>query len=139
MAKLDTQLAALVTMSPAQLREEWERVLGSAPPLLSSEQLQRGIAYALQEKKHGGLPAWVKRELDRAASGEAPVRTPAPELRAGTQLIREWQGRTISVMVEEGGAFLFEGTRYGSLSSIAKHVTGAHWSGPRFFGIKAHA
>ncbi len=139
MAKFDTQLAALVTMSPAQLHEEWERVLGSIPPQLSSAQLQHGIAYALQEKKHGGLPAWVKRELERAGSGDAPVRAPAPELRPGTQLIREWQGRTVFVTVEEDGNFLFEGARYGSLSSIAKHVTGAHWSGPRFFGIKAHA
>jgi hypothetical protein len=81
MAKLDAQLAALVTISPAQLREEWERVLGSAPSLLSSDHLQRGIAYALQEKKHGGLPAWVKRELERAGSGKAPVRAPRAAVR----------------------------------------------------------
>ena len=59
---------------------------------------------------------------------------PVPKLTPGARLIREWQGRTIAVLVTEQG-FLWEERAYGSLSQIAREVTGAHWSGPRFFGL----
>lgn len=53
---------------------------------------------------------------------------------AGTKLIREWNGRTIEVLVTDQG-FEHAGRHYRSLSQIARHITGAHWSGPRFFGL----
>jgi hypothetical protein len=55
-------------------------------------------------------------------------------LRPGTRLVREWQGRQVDVLVTEDG-FVWEERSYTSLSGIARAVTGAHWSGPRFFGI----
>ena len=54
--------------------------------------------------------------------------------RPGTRLVREWNGRTHVVDVIEDG-FVFDGKTYRSLSAIAKRITGAHWSGPRFFGL----
>ena len=56
-------------------------------------------------------------------------------MRLGTRLVREWQGRTYAVTVTEDG-FNFDGETYGSLSAIAQRITGAHWSGPRFFGVR---
>ncbi|QJU59995.1 DUF2924 domain-containing protein [Sphingomonas sp. AP4-R1] len=139
MARLDDQIFRLETLSPAALQAAWAEAYGNAPPLLSPALLRMGIAWRLQEAKHGGLPASIRRELQRIAAGEpAPTRPVAPDLRPGTLLVREWQGRTISVQVEEKG-FLFDGQLYASLSGIAKTVTGAHWSGPRFFGITARA
>lgn len=79
----------------------------------------------------------VARELVRVAAGENPAASPRlakTAMRPGTRLLREWRGRTIAVLVEED-AFLWEERRYGSLSEIAREVTGAHWSGPRFFGL----
>lgn len=58
----------------------------------------------------------------------------APTLRPGTRLVREWNGRTHVVDVGEKG-FVFDGKTYRSLSAIAKRITSAHWSGPRFFGL----
>ena len=55
-------------------------------------------------------------------------------LKPGTRLVREWNGRTHVVDVSEDG-FIFDSKTYGSLSAIAKRITGAHWSGPRFFGL----
>ena len=134
MSKLDDRLAALVTMSPAQLRDAWGEAYDGAAPALPPDLLRLGVGYRLQEKKHGGLPKAIEAQL-LAPEGTVPARAPAPELRLGSQLVREWNGRTIIVMVIEGG-FLFEGATHASLSSIAKAVTGAHWSGPRFFGIR---
>ncbi|MFN5643041.1 MAG: DUF2924 domain-containing protein [Sphingomonadales bacterium] len=55
-------------------------------------------------------------------------------LTTGTRLVREWNGRTISVDVV-GDGFVWNDVRYRSLSEIARTVTGTRWSGPRFFGI----
>ena len=58
----------------------------------------------------------------------------AKRIRAGTRVVREWNGRTHSVTVEEEG-FTYAGRSYRSLSAIARQITGARWSGPRFFGL----
>ena len=149
MATLAEQLAALATMSPARLRTEWRRVCQTPPsPRLTTDLLRRGIAYRLQERVHGGLPNAMARELDRmarrrltdaaAAVGEGGAagrrRVDEPRLRPGTRLVRAWQGRTYNVLVTEHG-FVMDDREYPSLSRIAEAITGAHWSGPRFFGI----
>ena len=55
-------------------------------------------------------------------------------LKPGARLVREWRGRTHTVTVTEEG-FEYAGANYSSLTTIAKKITGAHWSGPRFFGL----
>jgi hypothetical protein len=51
-------------------------------------------------------------------------------------LIREWHGVRHQVTIIEKGV-LFRGERYRSMSEVARLITGARWSGPRFFGVKA--
>ncbi|WP_137113356.1 DUF2924 domain-containing protein [Mesorhizobium sp. GR13] len=68
-----------------------------------------------------------------ARCGDIPV-AQMPALLPGTRLVREWNGRTHIVDIGENG-FVFDGKTYRSLSAIAKRITGAHWSGPRFFGL----
>jgi len=135
--RLEKALAALATLSLEQLRDKWAEVDKSAPPTTPAPLLRRLLAQRLQEKRHGGLPLLVVRELERAASSsgmvpEAVRKTVA--LSPGTRLIREWNGRTIAVEVRDGG-FVWEDRTWRSLSEIARAVTGAHWSGPRFFGL----
>ena len=135
--KLAAELARLETLTPAGLRKAWEAQEGGVPPNVSTPLLQRLVAQRLQERRLGGLPALIVRELARTAAEGTPVAaTPSPirTLTPGARLIREWQGKTIAVLVIEDG-FLFEERPYRSLSQIAREVTGAQWSGPRFFGI----
>jgi len=139
MSKLDEDIAALAEMSAAQLRERWQELESSPAPALGAPLLRRLLAQRMQERRHGGLPALVRRELLRIASGE-PAPSPArqrPQLTTGTRLVREWNGRTITVEVNDNG-FTHAGRSWRSLSEIARHVTGAHWSGPRFFGLTGH-
>jgi hypothetical protein len=56
-------------------------------------------------------------------------------LKPGTRLLREWGGKTHTVIALEDG-FEHDGKRYQSLTQIARRITGAHWSGPRFFGLR---
>jgi len=59
-------------------------------------------------------------------------------LKPGTRLLREWGGKTHTVIVLDDG-FEYDGERYPSLTQIARRITAAHWSGPRFFGLKSQA
>jgi len=93
----------------------------------------------MQELARGGLRPEPQRQLLRIAQhfteiGEATIRD-RPELKPGTRLMREWQGRTYDVLVLDDG-FSWQGTRYRSLSAIARQITGTAWSGPLFFGLK---
>ena len=72
--------------------------------------------------------------LWRQSSRKALVLDPGGMLKIGATLVRQWRGCTHTVLVGEEG-FEYEGQRYRSLSVIAERITGAHWSGPRFFGL----
>jgi hypothetical protein len=138
-ASLTENLAALATMSPAQLRAEWRRVYRTSPPRLTPDLLVRGIAYRLQERAQGGLSPSTVRQLDRIAQrllrGDAPASKPEVRLKPGTRLVRSWNGTTYSVLVTDDG-FVMGDRNFTSLSHVAEAITGAHWSGPRFFGVK---
>jgi hypothetical protein len=136
---LDGRLRTLATMDIAALRAEWRRLYRVSPPSrVRRDLLTRGIADKWQEAALGGLPGAVRRRLLALAEGGedavARVQAAAPRLRPGTRLLRTWRGRTLSVTVLEDG-FLFEDRRYTSLTKVARAITGAHWSGPRFFGL----
>lgn len=127
-------------MSPAALRSKWREVHRCPAPELSPSLLARGIAYRLQERVHGGLSrstekqlANIARRLTRTGSVGDPN---AISLKPGTRLVRSWNGTIYKVLVGDDG-FEFDGRRYESLSQIARDITGAHWSGPRFFGVQA--
>ena len=71
---------------------------------------------------------------------ESDKRRPAPpiSMKSGTRLVREWRGVTHTVLVHADG-LEWSGRRYASLTIIAREITGAHWSGPRFFGLRKRA
>jgi hypothetical protein len=132
------RLAALNELTAQQLRDEWRRLYRGQPPRLSRDLLIRTIAYRIQELAYGGLSKASQRKLDALtkelqAKGNIVI-TPDASLRPGTRLVREWRGRTHTVVVKEDG-FEYAGNTFPSLTNIAHSITGAHWSGPRFFGL----
>ena len=135
-----TPQLVLADASPDELRREWRRLYHSDAPRISRDLLMLGIGYRLQEIEHGGLGKATHRKLRtlaktlRATGRVGP--TPSLSLKPGARLVREWHGRTHTVTVTEDG-FDYAGTSYPSLTKIAKKITGAHWSGPRFFGLLA--
>ena len=56
-------------------------------------------------------------------------------MKAGALLVREWNGKLERVMILEVG-FAWNGQTFGSLSQIAKAMTGTNWNGHRFFGLR---
>ena len=134
MARLEEQLAALGAMPRGRLKQEWERVYKEPAPNLSADLLRLGISYRLQEKSHGRLSRASRFQLQQPQEG----RGGQPAIKPGTRFVRSWNGRTVSVEAQKSG-FVFEDRVYPSLSAIAREVTGAHWSGPRFFGLRGRA
>ena len=123
-----------------ELRGEWRRLYHRNAPRISRDLLVLALSYRLQEIEHGGLGKATGRKLRtiakalRATGRVGP--TPGLSLKPGGRLVREWHGRTHAVTVTEDG-FEYAGMSFPSLSKIAKKITGAHWSGPRFFGLPA--
>ncbi len=134
------KLTALTVMDSDGLRREWRRLFRSHPPRhIRRDLLVLAIAWKLQEKVYGGLTAAEKRKLAGVAeelrkNGDLSE-SPAIRLKPGLRLVREWRGETHVVLVLEDG-FEWNGERRRSLSAIARKITGTHWSGPRFFGLK---
>jgi len=133
-------LARLPKLDIHELREDWRRLYKTdVSPHLSRELLIRAVAYRMQEVALGGLRLEPQRQLRQIATelkqtGGAAKRF-RPQLKPGTRLMREWQGRTYEVVVLDDG-FSWQGTSYRSLSALARKITGTAWSGPLFFGLK---
>jgi hypothetical protein len=115
------------------LRRQWRLVFGRVPPAgLSRDLLGRMIAARLQERAFGGLDRDSLRFLESLARQE---RLPRRQLKPGTVLVREYQGRRHTITTVRDG-FEWRGTTYSSLSAIARAITGTSWSGPRFFALQ---
>jgi DUF2924 family protein len=137
LAEVDDEIARLVDRSTQELRHAWRRLYHSGPPLgLSRDLIIRGLADKLQQRAYGGPSRALQRRL-RILTGEFE-KDAGGVLKTGASLVRRWRGHTHTVLVGEDG-FEYDGQRYRSLTVIAERITGAHWSGPRFFGVNQRA
>ena len=136
--EVNRQIAELMDRSTHELRLAWRRLHRAGPPQgLSRDLLIRALADQLQERAGGGSRRALLRRLQTLA-GELEKGGASFDsgivLKTGTTLVRQWRGHAHTVVVREDG-FEYQGERYRSLSVIAERITGAHWSGPRFFGL----
>ena len=144
------EIQELRAMPVPELVARYEAVYGKPPRTKHREHLWRRIAWKIQEQRYGGLSQTARRKLDeliaeidlpraqRAQTVAAPLpRSSRPGLPTlGTVLTRQWRGTEVRVTVVEGGVE-HEGVVYGSLSAVAKAITGSHCSGPAWFGLTA--
>ena len=93
--------------------------------------MKRVLIWNLQDQMLGGVSAKTERRLKQIVAGQSVPATAKP----GSNLVREWNGRTYQVEVVDGG-YVMDGKTWRSLSAMARHITGARWSGPRFFGVQ---
>ncbi len=100
--------------------------------------MKAALSYDAQCREHGGLRPATRKALRRIAQGEPVIEASRTSLRPGAHLVREWNGRTYQVEVHADG-YRMDGREWGSLSAIARHITGTSWSGPRFFGLANRA
>ncbi|MFK0689896.1 DUF2924 domain-containing protein [Mesorhizobium sp. IMUNJ 23033] len=162
---LDSEIAGVGDLTRDELTAAWTKAHGCASPKgVKRGLLERSAAWHLQAKRLGGLTSTVKKTLGtsnphrtnldsvlpsntgsdrqdgvpsvRPTSSDKALKSSLRSLppRAGSRLMREWNGQMHIVEVVDDG-FVLDGKTYGSLSAVARRITGAHWSGPRFFGL----
>nr|WP_281721815.1 DUF2924 domain-containing protein [Nitrosomonas nitrosa] len=136
---LEYAIASIQNVDIKTLRRVWAEWFRDPPPRCQSKEvLRRLLAWRAQAERFGGLSREAKRRLkDLIAArdrGSTDVAAPTSILKPGAMLTREWRGVVHRVHVLEDG-FALNGKRYSSLSLVARTITGARWSGPRFFGL----
>jgi Protein of unknown function (DUF2924) len=135
------EIAELRTFSRKQLLQKWRELYDGAPaPNIRRELMIPFLAYKVQENAYGGLKPSTRAELrriGRALETGSGSMTPdmRPRTKPGTRMVRHWRGKPYEVVVTELG-FEYSGKSYGSLSQIAREITGTRWSGPAFFGLR---
>ena len=136
---LEAELEALPDLPRPELKARWRELYGTlCPPKMSRKILRYAIAYRLQENVYGGLDKKTRRLFEKAVANLAagkPVVHERSKIKPGTRLLREWHGTMHEVIVLESGV-QFRDEIWPSLSAVAREITGARWSGPRFFGLK---
>jgi hypothetical protein len=142
------QIAELDALPMRDLRDRWRALIGTDPPRYNRSFLIRRLAYRLQELAHGGLSQAARARMDELLTQAGCDELGSPQVKKqivrgrrempiiGTRLIREWDGQCHEVTAVPGG-FAYRGRRYRSLTAVAELITGTHWNGPAFFGVRA--
>ena len=146
-SSMHAQLVELEALPMPVLQARWRSLLGTDPPRYNRGFLLRRLAHRLQELAYGGLSHATRArmeelltqagydELGALSAGKPRSRGRREQPVAGTRLLREWNGEVHEVIAVAGG-FAYQGRRYRSLSVIAAAITGTHWNGPAFFGLR---
>ena len=128
--ELACSIAEIDAMDRLSCIGRWRETFGRSPAkYLSPRFMKRVLIWELQTRKLGGVSKKTERTLQQIAGGKSAPAAAKP----GSHLVREWNGRTYQVEATDDG-YVLDGKSYRSLSAVARHITGAHWSGPRFFG-----
>jgi hypothetical protein len=138
-AAIEAEVERLRSMPIVELRALWRAKLRSEPPkAFGPDLLRHSIAYKIQEEAYGGLDRattrLLKQLIEQFAKSNGRIVLPR-RIKPGAVLIREWKGERHQVTVLEDG-FAYRGKPYESLSKIACLITGTHWNGPKFFGLR---
>lgn len=134
-SRLEDQLTELDDLTMAQLREQWVRLTGRPVPRLGKPTLGLALAYELQTAALGGLSRRTQQRLAQLAAARTVTRRTAP----GMRLVRQWNGTAHVVTIGEKGEIKWNERTWGSLSEVARAITGTRWSGPAFFGLKSRS
>jgi len=133
------RVAELHRLPMAELWTLWDRYFPRRPDYPNRTHVESRLAYKLQEEVFGGLAPDTKKRLEAIGAKHSKIQVRAkPRDRSfapGTVLLREWGEREHQVTVNAAGLFEYEGNTFRSLTAVARHITGAHWSGPLFFGL----
>ena len=137
-AAVEAEIERVRSLAGPALRRRWQSVFAcSLPQHVTADLLRLMIANRIQEEAFGTLDRATLKILDGLAR-RGGSRRAERNLKIGTVLVRDYQGRRHTVTVAPEG-YVWEAQPYSSLSAIARAITGTAWSGPRFFALNPAA
>lgn len=149
MGDIAGKIEALKKTGTAHLSSHYRELFDDKTPPGNRTFLIRQLAYRVQEQSLGELSPSTKDRIRELISAYDPVnrtvirsstgitkagrdiRLPTP----GSFITKVYKSKRLDVKVLEKG-FEYQGAVYGNLSAVAKAITGAHWNGFIFFGVK---
>ena len=133
---LKAEIEALDSLDARALKRRYAAIVGDMPNCALSSVLRATIAYRLQERNYGlSLSKEATEWLDEAADDKRMF-PDGRKVGAGARLVRFWKGERYETTVRDDGRYEYNGEIYSSLSAVAKAITGTHWNGRLFFGVK---
>ena len=139
-ASVATRVAALSHLSMDELWALWDEQFDERPNHHHRVWLETRLAYRIQERAFGGLKPSLRKKLEEVGeTGILPKQLRGDSLRLlpGSILTRIYDDIEHRVLVRGSNDFEYQGQRFKSLSAVAGRITGSHWSGPVFFGLKS--
>lgn len=135
------RITALDSMGQSELEDKFHELFGIEAPKSNARNLRMRLAWKIQEELFGGISNEDMERLKAIADADPLANLSRKECRkskilSGTRYKKTWKGKTYYVTVQDDGKFEFEGITYRSLSAIADKITGTHWNGKKFFGVK---
>jgi len=144
------KIEKLYELSSSQLMDEYTRLTGESYYTHNRKSLIRKIAWLYQTEDTPPLSQLALDRVDelikdtklriyphRDFNLDIPEgrRAKKPGLKPGTILTKTYNGENYEVVVLDRG-FLWNNKIFKSISAVAKAITGTHWNGKLFFGIK---
>jgi hypothetical protein len=124
----------------SELKQQWQKYFKSDPPARAGHDFMLGhLMWTKQAVEHKGLKrkvmSQIKQLMCQLRNGSDFTADSNLVIKSGTRLIRQYKEEKHEVIVIDNG-FLYRGTKFTSLSAIARHITGTQWNGKVFFGVK---
>ena len=142
-ASVAARVAELSCLPMSELWTVWDQYFPRRPINPNRVFIESRIAYKVQEEAFGGLSDTVRHRLETIGARHSRIKLRARprdiNFVPGTVLLREWGDREHKVLVTAEGLFEYEGSTFKCLTAVARQITGAHWSGPMFFGLNKKA
>ena len=142
-ASVAARVAELSCLPMSELWTVWDQYFPRRPINPNRVFIESRIAYKVQEEAFGGLSDTVRHRLETIGARHSRIKLRARprdiNFVPGTVLLREWGDREHKVLVTAECLFEYEGSTFKSLTAVARQITGAHWSGPMFFGLNKKA
>jgi len=139
--RLKHAIRQVESMPHTALCEKFQRLYGTIACPLNNRTLKNRIIYKLQLMFYGGLSPEDKRILEQIQQNQQKDRANlCPGAKMGktshVHYFREWKGKRCDVIEISKKCYEYNGVQYRSLSAVASAITGTHWNGKVFFGVK---
>ncbi|MBE6379295.1 MAG: DUF2924 domain-containing protein [Lentisphaerae bacterium] len=137
---LERKLSQLEDLTWEEQKEMFFELFGFDCGLSNGKNIKKRLFNKLQEIYLGGVSESDQLILRRIAENDdrANLRQVGKNrnMTQGTRLVKEWKGKIYTVTITVDGRYEYDGEIYRSLSAVADKITGTHWNGKKFFGVK---